>query len=84
MTLIEGEVCVAGRLKVGRYVFEKEVRSLSVGIRMRVRVRFPLTGKVIETVALVNSGAESERQCAVVGGEAGLLSVKSPEVYGAV
>jgi hypothetical protein len=55
-----------------------------MGIRMRVRVRFPLTGKVIETVALVNSEAESERQCAVVGGEAGLLSVKSPEVYGAV
>ena len=31
-----------------------------MGIRVRVRVRFAPTGRAIEVVALVNSGAESE------------------------
>jgi len=55
-----------------------------MGIRVRVRIRFTPTGRVIETVALVNSGAESERPSVVVGeGEARLLGVESPEAYGA-
>jgi len=56
-----------------------------MGIRVRVRIRFALTGRVVETVALVNSRAESERPSVVVGeGEARLLGAESPEAYGAV
>jgi len=55
-----------------------------MGIRVRVKIRFLPTGRVVETVALVNSGAESERPSVIVSEiEARHLGIESPEAYGA-